>query len=204
MLTGVLRRRSIAGLLTIASLLILNSCSIFQVEPGAPPNAIDQRALYRVKAWNLQGRIGIRSKLESTQANLVWKHDLAEDRLTISGPFGQGAVAVFITEDFIRIRYADGKVDESENPNQLLYSLLGVEIPLETLQYWVLGVANPNIVFSENYDASGWLRQLKQLGWVIDLVEYQRAEKWVLPRKLKIVKGDARVVLVIDEWSIKG
>ena len=188
----------------IGLLLILTGCSLLRMEPEKPPSVVDRQALYRIHDWNIQGRIAVRSKQESWHAGLNWSHNPIKDSLQIAGPFGQGAVRVAITKNFIRVTHAGGGVEESANPNKLLYSLLGIEIPLEELQYWVLGLASPKSVFDADYDSSGWLRFLKQLGWTINMIEYQRVDNWVLPRKLKISKADARLILVIDEWGING
>lgn len=167
-------------------------------------NSEDRAALYRIKVWTLRGRIAIQSNDESWQAGIVWRHDRQQDRLIISGPFGRGAARIVLSQNYIRVTRADGAVEESDDPDRLLHALLGVSIPINGLRYWVLGLSYPGLEADTSYDALGWLRALRQLGWTVDYPEYQDVESLILPRKLKASRGDAKLKLVVDEWDVDG
>jgi len=138
------------------------------------------------------------------QAGIVWRHDRQQDHLRISGPFGRGAARIVLSQNYIRVTRADGAVEESDDPDRLLHALLGVSIPIDGLRYWVLGVSYPGLKADASYDAMGWLRALRQIGWAVDYPEYQDVESVILPRKLKISSGDAKLKLVVDGWDIEG
>ncbi len=183
---------------------LLESCSLFRVEPARTINPEDRAALYRINMWTLRGRIAIKSNDESWQAGITWRRNRQQDRLSISGPFGRGAARIILSQNYIRITRADGAVEESDDPDELLYALLGVSIPIDALRYWVLGVSYPGLDADVSYDSLGWLRALKQLGWAVDYPEYQDVEGMILPRKLKVSGVDAKLTLVVDEWDVGG
>lgn len=183
---------------------LLGSCSLLRVEPGRALNSEDRAAFYKIKMWTLRGRMAMQSSDESWQAGIVWRHDGQQDRLRISGPFGRDRARIVLSHNHIRVTRADGKVEESDDPDLLLHALLGASVPIDALRYWVLGVPYPGSKADASYDALGWLRALRQMGWAVDYLEYQDIESLILPRKLNVSGHHAKLKLVVDEWDIDG
>jgi len=182
--------------------LLVTSCAIFESPPVPSVTNSDRDGLYALAAWSLDGRIGIRSRHDSLQASLLWQHQGEMEKLRIAGPFGQGAVSIEYSEKFIRILHADGNIEESNRPEDLLNSLLGVSLPVSAMRYWVLGISYPFAQAVEEFDEGGKLKTLKQLGWEINYKRFSLVENWVLPQKLEANNGNNRVKLFVDEWSI--
>lgn len=191
--------------LIIGSILVflLNSCALFDAEPARVYRAQDREMLYRLERWLLEGRVGIQGSKESWHGNLVWAHEAATDQLRISGPFGQGTIDIYLKDDFIRLTQADGTREESNDAESLFLSRLGITVPVSALRYWVLGLPDPTDDGVYDYDELGRLRSLNQLGWEVEYDAYMVVDPWVLPRKLEIMKGAARLKLVVDEWEFE-
>ncbi len=150
----------------------------------------------------MEGRVGVRRSDESWHAGLIWRHARDLDHLTISGPFGQGALDIQVTESHIRVTSSDGKVEESHEPEQLLETIIGIAVPVPALRYWLLGLAYPSVESDSEYDLFGRLIKLSQLGWVARYQDYQSVQQWPVPKKLSVVNDATEFKLVIDEWRL--
>jgi outer membrane lipoprotein LolB len=181
--------------------MMLPSCAFFQPSPELRQGAETRQQLAALETWRMDGRVGVRSADESWQAGLIWNHDQDVDRLYISGPFGQGALNIKVSGSYIRVASADGTVEESEDPEQLLESIIGVAVPVPALRYWLLGLSYPSAKSDSEYDRMGRLIKLIQLGWVTRYQDYQAVQQWLLPRKLSVVNESTRLKLVIDDWQ---
>ena len=161
-------------------------------------------ALYELSHWQLQGRIAVRTRTDKWQASLRWQHLPEQDNLYISGPLGQGAVAITIRKDFIRLQQSDGQVQTSDNPEQVLRSQLGFPVPLSDLYYWVLGVPGAAELFEPEYDELNRLKTLKQSGWLIAYQRYQTVKQYILPGYINVSRGSVQLKLVVDDWQLEG
>ncbi|MGH8556740.1 MAG: lipoprotein insertase outer membrane protein LolB [Methylococcales bacterium] len=184
--------------------VLLQSCAIFETPLEIVQNPATRRQLAVLEMWRMEGRVGVRRSDESWHAGLVWRHARDFDHLTISGPFGQGALDIQVTENYIRVTSADGKVEESRNPEQLLETIIGIAVPVPALRYWLLGLAYPSVESDSEYDSLGRLIKLSQLGWVARYQDYQTVQQWSVPKKLSVVNAATRFRLVIDEWRLSG
>lgn len=195
-------RKYLAFRFVVSSLIVaLPGCAVFKPSPEIFQDAEIRRQLAALETWRMDGRVGVRSAEESWHAGLIWNHDRDVDRLYISGPFGQGALNIKVSEHFIRVASADGSVEESEDPERLLESMIGIAVPVSALRYWVLGLIYPFAEAQPEYDRQGRLVKLNQLGWVAEYQDYETNQRWSLPRKLSVVNESARLKLVIDDWQ---
>ena len=183
--------------------LILTSCALFENAPEIVPDAAMRSRLATLKHWRMDGRVGVRRADESWHAGLIWNHEPDTDRLYLSGPFGQGALNIKVTRHSIRVASADGTVEESDDPARMLESLIGVAVPVSALRYWILGLSYPDAECGCEYDRSGRLKKLNQLGWVTEYQDYQTVEQWSVPKKLSVENASTRLKLVIDEWRFR-
>ncbi len=180
--------------------MMLPACTALKPGPEAIQGVKARQQLAALESWRINGRVGVRSADESWQAGLVWNHDRGVDRLYLSGPFGQGALSIKISGGYIRVASADGTVEESEDPVQMLESILGVTVPVQALRYWLLGLSDPDAAGDSEYDRMGRMVKLNQLGWVTRYEDYRIVQQWYVPRKLSVANESTTVKLVIDDW----
>ena len=131
------------------------------------------------------------------------------------GPLGRGHLQMVLDRQGAELRDADRRVWRAENPEVLLYRATGWTLPLNGLNYWVVGLPVPATVSTQQLDAQGRLKRLVQSGWDIQFLGYARVGAYDLPNKLFITRRQApteapaageeflEVRLSIERWTIK-
>lgn len=90
----------------------------------------------------------------------------------------------------------------SNNPEIALYQQLGWSLPIKHLPYWIKGTPYPNDTSSVTFNKEGDPTGISQSGWQINLSRYQPVEEHRLPGKIKLYKGDVRIILIINGWQL--
>jgi outer membrane lipoprotein LolB len=162
------------------------------------------QALYELRSWRLEGRIGVKTPDEGWTANLFWEHDGHQDRLRISGPFSQGMLSIIVQDDLIHINEGNGVEQTSRDPDALLRERLGFTVPLRSLRYWVTGVPSPGVEYvPQTGTTSGGRRGFTQQGWSLIYEAFSQVGDLTLPQKATIRGHDVRLRLIADDWVIE-
>jgi outer membrane lipoprotein LolB len=203
----------------ILSALWLAGCTT--VPPLPPPSEnpaatwqARQVALTPLTHWTIQGRLALRTADEGGQAALNWVRDEDRHTIDITGPLGRGHMRLTQDRDGAELRDADQKTWRAPNAQQLLFRTTGWLIPLDGLNYWMLGLPAPEIAASQDLDEWGRLKTLRQSGWDIRFLEYTRIGTVDLPSKLFVKKlteaadgndsknATVEVRLLIEHWAL--
>ncbi|MBI3545069.1 MAG: outer membrane lipoprotein LolB [Gammaproteobacteria bacterium] len=188
--------------------------SLPPVENPAAAWQARQAVLNPINAWKIQGRLSIRTAAEGGQASLLWVRDGVQQRLDLTGPLGRGHLRLTQNNEGAELRDADKKTWRADNAEQLLYRTTGWWVPLDGLNYWVLGLPMPYTPAMQELDDQGRLKTLVQAGWEIQFLEYAQYGSLDLPQKFFVKrKVDAteeridpaksvEVRLVIEHWTL--
>jgi outer membrane lipoprotein LolB len=187
----------------VAAVVLAGCAGTRPVSPEARTSAAS-RALYDLKAWSMEGRIGVQTGDDAWQANLFWDHDAAQDRLRISGPLSQGVVSIVVQKDLIYVNEGNGRTQLSRDPDAMLRERLGFAVPLASLRYWILGVPDPGPAYSPMPGGEGAESVFRQLGWEVRLEQSQPVGPRSLPQKLRVRGSGVTLKIVADDWNIKG
>jgi outer membrane lipoprotein LolB len=194
------RRFVIAGLA-----LILAGCATAPPKPIGRPNRVAwHQRLERLKAlsdWRLSGRIGVVNGENGGSGTLLWSEHAPRFSMTFSGPFGVGGFKLYGTPSGLFVDTGD-KTFYTADPVHYLARRLGGPIPVKSLRYWALGMPAPGTPANVRVDEDGLLRRLVQDGWTIRYDRFQKASGLTLPARLKARRGQVRIKLVIDSWSV--
>ncbi len=83
--------------------------------------------------------------------------------------------------------------------------MLGWDLPLEGLPYWVRGLAWPGAATKDqSFDDQGRLKQLSQAGWEVSYLDWAPAGVAGLPSKLDLQGQRLRMRLLVEKWSVTG
>ena len=147
-------------------------------------------------AFELSGRVAVRYGAEGASGRLVWRHSTAADDLLISSPLGQGIARLTRREGEVQLVTSGDKTHSAADAETLTEQVLGWRLPLTGLPDWVQGRADPARPSEFLHDANGRATELRQDTWKIEYQEYEGAR----PSKLRLLRGDIEIRLVVDEW----
>jgi outer membrane lipoprotein LolB len=200
------------ALLSFVVLLFAGCASLPERPPVADVPAAwaeRQAQLVPLNAWNLRGRLALRTEEQGAHASLQWVRARNAHRLNLVGPFGGGRVRVVYDGDSAELRDASGRIYQGESVQDLLRRATGWQLPLTGLNYWILGLPAPGVPARSELDDWGRLKTLEQLGWRIEFIEYTQAGNYEVPKRV-FIKRQAddtsdeliEVRLVIEQWAL--
>ncbi|MCL4780470.1 MAG: lipoprotein insertase outer membrane protein LolB [Gammaproteobacteria bacterium] len=175
--------------------------------PGPGESALArQERLLGLGQWEARGRVAIRSADTGGQGSLQWLQTGPAARISLSGPFGAGACEINWMPGQVTVTSRGTETAlEYVGPDaveRFLAEQVGWALPVTSIRYWLLGLADPAVPAAVQSDAQGRLLELQQAGWLVRYEDHvQLAATW-LPRKLVIERGPLRVRLVIDTWLL--
>jgi outer membrane lipoprotein LolB len=180
--------------------LVLSACVTTRTPPPAMvPLAWDLRlpALQQAGHWSLDGRAAASAGRQGWQASVAWRQTSSITEVHLAGPLGVGASVLRLTPDGLSVDGAPPRSDVM----QALRERLGVDLPLASLRYWLLGVPDPGADYLVTRNAQDRAQQLVQDGWTIDVSRYVPVAGDWLPAQLELHREAVRVRIAVDHWD---
>jgi outer membrane lipoprotein LolB len=205
---------SVRGLLlAAASTGLLAGC--VTVAPRAPlPPAERDAAVARQESreatlsqharWNLQGRVALSNGKRGGSGRIDWQQNGDVYRVALSAPVTRQSWRIEGDAGSARLEGLDGGPRVGDDAARLLREATGWEIPVRALAAWVRGArAAQGGPAQMEFAGDGHLARLQQDGWTLDYSDWrqQPAAGVELPMRVNAERGDARVRLVVDDWS---
>lgn len=154
-----------------------------------------------IGSFSLTGRVAVKIEQRGYSAKLTWRHAAAGDRLRLLSPVGSVVAELEADASGAMLTTGDKKVYRSGNVQALTREVLGWDLPLEGLQHWVVGRAEPTIpVQAEERDARGRLTRLTQNDWRISFLDYTGDS--ALPARMVLAYDRLNLRLIIDRWDL--
>jgi outer membrane lipoprotein LolB len=188
-------RRAAVAALTAA---LVSACAIVPRElPRVDPAELT--------AFGLEGRINLRVPKESFPGRVRWEHAPATDEIWFYSPIGSTVAYLIRDVRGARLTTAEGREYQADDLRQLAWEVLGWDLPLQGLPYWVRGLpwpqGEPGI---EERDAQGRLKRLDQAGWRMSYLDWAPAGLRGLPSRMDLEGERLRIRLVVERWSVNG
>ena len=159
--------------------------------------------LEQTDEWEFSGRIGVRAGDEGFNGKIWWRQDGIVYRARLSGPIGVGTVFVNGDGREATLTDRDGVVTELDDADVDIRTGYGWTIPVTSLRFWALGIPDPSLPSSIEFNEDGQMSNLRQGQWTVTIGEYADGGGQAMPRRLTAVSGDILVRLVIDEWAFR-
>ncbi|OED36395.1 outer membrane lipoprotein LolB [Chromatiales bacterium (ex Bugula neritina AB1)] len=197
--------RTLAAWTLAAALLV--SCQSTPIKgPPATAQSIAQRevSLAALKPWRALGSLVIESKKQGVfNVSFAWDANLDGFDIKLFGPLGVQAYRVTQASGSSRlVSKEDTFVGDSAE--SLLLDALGVRVPLNSMQDWVVGLQGDATRIER--DRSGLLRELVVAGeqeqqWDVNFRRYTRHDNLALPSFI-VVKGDGlEIRMTVKKWT---
>lgn len=173
----------------------LAACAPALKQPVQEEGTYNRAGRFALNVWD---KTVDRNK-ESVQGGFLWLDTTQRLELDLRNPLGSTLARVVVTQGDATLIHSDGSRVTAANPDALVADVLGSEIPVSGLRYWLKGVVAPAPVQQEQRDAQGKLSSFTQAGWKVTLSDYDPKG----PRKLSMVRNETlqtiTVRLVINE-----
>lgn len=187
--------RPTAVLLGALSLLLAGCAS-------APPATQPLVSLEAAANFDVTGRVAVKYDDQGFSGGFHWTHDGHSDDIYLMTPLGQAVARIFRDASGVTLTTQEGKQLKARDPESLTREALGWSLPVEGLQFWILGRPAPGPKPVAIRDAENRLARLEQDTWGIEYLGYRAAESGALPGKMRLTRGDLEIRLVIDRWRL--
>lgn len=186
------------GALAILAALALAGCAAPlrgpETAPGPDPGAIQH--------WSSSGRLALSAGGEGGSGAFVWEQREQTSQLDLRGPFGSGALRIVATPDALSMADGAGRSLNAGAAQAELQARLGADLPWLSLRYWMLGIPAPDSpAVVTDAETAPW-RVIEQSGWRIGYDSFTTATGLSLPQRFTATRGDLRVRVIVDSWSI--
>jgi len=159
------------------TLALLASCA---ANPPAPLPQLENVPA----AFEVVGRIAIRTPERSDIAKLRWTRRGGTDTWVIASPLGNEVARLESGPQGTHLERAGEPTMSATNFQELTENILGVPLDPDRVAAWLHGKAG--------HDSAG--------DWKVSVDETQRAGEVELARRITATRGDVQVRLVIDEY----
>jgi len=154
-----------------------------------------------ISAFSLSGRVAVKLDDRGYTASLRWRHWPERDSLRLLSPLGSVVGEIEADGNGATLTTGDRKVYRSNDAQALTREVLGWDLPLSGLRYWVTGRADPALpVQAEDRDGNQRLKSLTQNDWRIAYLEYFGDS--ALPARLTLVYDRLNLRLIVERWEL--
>ncbi|MCC5870093.1 MAG: outer membrane lipoprotein LolB [Gammaproteobacteria bacterium] len=187
---------AVAGLLTFA---VLGGCAT------APPLAQEpwgERSvrINEIAAWEARGRLSVTTPEDSVQGNFEWRQRPDWVEVRFRGPMGVGGLFVYGPPEMLTAIGRDGEQVVLHEPEADLAALFGFGLPVQSLRFWLLGLADQRHAHHFDFDELGLPRTLEQRGWLLTYSGWRSQGDELLPRRIDLASPGLDIRIVLDTW----
>lgn len=157
--------------------------------------------LRTLDTWTLSGRLVVSDEKEAWNASLHWAQRPDGYEVSVIAPLGGGSLQLRGNTRGVTLQTSDDELYLAQDPDALMTEVLGLQIPVSGLRFWVLGIPQPGVAQQYKLDSWGRLVELQQGEWQIEFVRYRETPRGSLPDKLFMRNQQFAVRLVISDWE---
>ncbi|AMV07259.1 lipoprotein insertase outer membrane protein LolB [Xanthomonas citri] len=157
--------------------------------------------------WSFQGRVAISKDRNGGSGRIDWQQDGPRYRVQLSAPVTRQSWVLTgdTTSGAGRLEGLDGGPRSGPDAEQVLLEATGWTIPVNQMPDWVraLRIADAGAA-RVDLDAAGRPRTVQQDGWTIDFLAWTpaSADQPALPQRIEARNGEAKVRLLVDQWTV--
>lgn len=205
-----IRKVSLFRLLPLAS-LILAACSLTKpTGPATSPMSAQwqahEHAVGQLTQYQTRGAFAYLSSEKKVYARFFWQQYSPDHyRLLLTNPLGSTELELNVQKNVVQLTDRKGKRYISQNPELMLSQLTGMDIPLNNLRQWMLGLPGESSDFQldQQYRLSKLTYQQGDLLWNVSYQGYHADITPALPSQLELQQGEQRIKLKMDNWIVQ-
>lgn len=150
-------------------------------------------------AFGFNGRVAIKHQSQRSNIGVNWLHGAEKDDILLLAPLGQTIGQIHLDEQGVMLNYG-GKQYQAKDAESLTERVLGWNLPVAGLRYWVQAESAVGRAAQIERNAAGQVILLRQDGWEIHYVKYASDNHDALPQRVELRRDDIELTVLIDEW----
>jgi outer membrane lipoprotein LolB len=190
--------------LIVFTLLALSACAPVRVRetPAAQAAQAAREAQLEPRTqWTLNAHIGVSNGKDGGSGDLEWVQRGDSYDFAVHAPVTGRTWKLSGDAHGAILEGVDPQPDADSDPERLLHTRLGWDVPLANLGAWVRGLRAANSSATVEYDAQNLPAVIQQAGWKVEYRDWLTDRDPPLPRKLFASRGSARVRVAIESWT---
>ncbi len=191
--------------------VLLTACTITQPptgtgSPNTPQWHAREQQLTKLEHYQTRGSFAYLTNEKKVYARFFWQQYSPDNyKLQLLNPLGTTELELFVEPNYIQVTDNNGKKYLSDDPESFIYQLTKMNIPLNNLHSWIIGL--PGSAKDFQLDANYRLKSVsdKKNGevWQVNYQGYDTSLIPVLPNRLELTQGKNRIKLKMDNWTIQ-
>ena len=184
----------------ILSFIFISGCST-TIPDNLVPVSVEQ--VEQAQAWEMQGKLAVRTADDKFSTNLYWLHTQTSDELKLTTMLGTTVLSLSSTNGDTLLEL-DGKTYSDTNAQRLLARITGWTIPIDALPLWITGqLSEGDEVISQDsrYRPIQLINSNQLPAWKVDFNSWQTQSGAELPRLLDINRDDIRLKIQVSKWQ---
>ncbi len=185
--------------------LMLVACAPVRIKESAETNSAQasrEAKLASVRHWTLTARLSVSDGKDGGSGELVWKQDGDNYDFTVHAPVTGKTWKLSGDASRATLEGVDAQPDTDSSAERLLKQRLNWDVPLSKLNDWVLGLRARGSKPQIQYDEKNLPAVIEQDGWKVEYKDWFVDRDPPLPRKVFASRGNSRVRVSIEDWSI--
>ncbi|KMJ43794.1 lipoprotein insertase outer membrane protein LolB [Xenorhabdus khoisanae] len=191
------------------SAALLTACTVTQPPTGTgsadtPQWHAREQKLQKLEHYQTRGSFAYLADEKKVYARFFWQQYSHDNyKLLLLNPLGTTELELFVKPNMIQLTDNNGKKYLSDDPESLIYQLTDMNIPLDNLKNWIIGL--PGNAKDFQLDANYLLKSVsdQQNGeiWRVNYQGYDTSTIPALPNRLELTQGKNRIKLKMDNWT---
>lgn len=203
--------------LACMTLFLLTGCSIFGDDETRKTEPTDNNAwiahtkkVESLLIYSTKGNFAYISTDNRQSASFFWEQkDDQNFRLLLLNPLGKTVVSMNVTAEMTEIIDDKGASHRFDDPQVAIYELARMEIPINNLRLWMLGLPGnaESLTFNTNnlLESAVYEDTANNTTWQISYLKYDMDMSPPLPSNIEVKSGSengVRIKLKINDWNL--
>lgn len=155
--------------------------------------------------YQAQGAFAYISAKQTLYANFNWRQTATDNyRLLLINPLGNIELQLDVVKQQAQLTNRRGERFTGPDAQQLISQLAGMDIPLNDLRQWLLGLPGGASAVQLNPQQRLYRAQYRHHGqpWQVTIDAYSEKQMPPLPAKIELNTDNTRIKLRIDNWIV--
>jgi outer membrane lipoprotein LolB len=189
--------------------LVLSACTLPSHSPAGNPDSAQWRQhvaqVQHLSSYQTRGSFAYLSDKQKVYAHFFWQQYAPNNyKLLLTNPLGSTEMELKVKNGIAQLTNNQGKQYTSDNPDDMISKLTGMDIPLENLRLWMLGLPGEDSHFTldSQYQLKQVTYSVNGTSGQVDYDSYDPDTYPSLPHSLEMSQTNQRIKLKMDSWTL--